>query len=628
MDLHWESNLVMGFASMKRLRIFCLALTLVLLLGMVTQAQPNPLAVAIMRTDATSAAPNVNIFVSVVNEAQGQIAVTGLPPAAFTLVEEEKAISPTTVSEESVGLALVILMDRSGSMGDPGAAENQTRMDTQRTLVEQLINKLQGLQPQGIDLVGLIGFHEEATPQQELTHDLNRVFNTVDPMEFERDRNTSLFDTAGRAIQWLTDNTDPKRRAELQRMRKAILIFSDGTDTTSQTWRKEDVRDRALASGIPLNTVVINSRPGVRVNYPANPADLRWLAEQTHGQHFQVSTSDEAGKLAGFLDGLLSQRQQYHLVYPTQALKGAHPVRVGVTANNLTGEAKGEVVTDLTPPRLRIIEPVVGFQKDVRAEPTTPITITVEAMFPDNRARPLRQVNVFANGEDIGAAANIGGNHYRLSWLPNNLVGEKAVDVTLIASAVDSWLPAQTLASEQSVQIQVLPPAPPAPRQVWWLSGLVGVLALGLIVLLILLILTRRQIGRAASRVGSAATTALRSMTKPLSARGPAAAKLQIIRGPSIVAEYPIDRELTSVGRDPTRCEIILNDLHVSGLHFTIEHQSNDHYQITHQGSNPTEVNSVILPAGVPTPLVFGSKIKLGVTEMQFVQIGSKTVRI
>ena len=120
--------------------IACLALTLSCLLVAAARAQPNPLSVAIMHTDATGAAPRVDIFVSVVNQAQGQTAVTGLPSSAFTLAEEEKPISPT-VSEESTGLALVILMDRSGSMGDPGAVEGQTRMATHRAVVEQLMHK-------------------------------------------------------------------------------------------------------------------------------------------------------------------------------------------------------------------------------------------------------------------------------------------------------------------------------------------------------------------------------------------------------------------------------------------------------------------------------------------------------
>ncbi len=51
-------------------------------------------------------------------------------------------ISPTSISEEKVGLALVILMDRSGSMKEPGITAGQARMDTQRAVVSQLIDLL------------------------------------------------------------------------------------------------------------------------------------------------------------------------------------------------------------------------------------------------------------------------------------------------------------------------------------------------------------------------------------------------------------------------------------------------------------------------------------------------------
>lgn len=609
------------------LRRIALILTILLAIGLTTRlwAQPNPLAVSIMNTDATTAAPTVNVFVSVVDEAAGQTAVSGLPASAFTLLEEARPIS-TTVSEESVGLALVILMDRSGSMGEPGPTPNQTRMDSARAVVQQLIDE----KLTNADLVGLIGFHEEQDPQQELTYDHNLIFNAVETIEFAPDRNTSLFDTTGRALDWLTDNTDPARRAALQRMRKTILIFSDGVDTTSQVWRREDVRDRALANNIRLHTVAIASQPGVNVRFPADPADLRWLAEQTRGRTIAINTAEEQTALAGFFDQLVSQRQQYRLAYTTQALKGAHPIRVLVSANGMTGEASGEIITDLMPPTITLVEPANGFFQDLRQDPDTPLPIVVAASFPDGRVRNLRQVDILANGEKIGAATPVGdGIHYRLEWTFANLApSDVETDITLLAVAEDALLPAQRVTSGQNVSIRVLPVVPPAPPQVWWLSGLVGVLGIGLIALAVLLVLTRRQIGRTVSRVGAAAGTVLRSITKPLGGGGLATAKLQVINGPNIGAEYRIERDMTAIGRDPTRCEVILADPYISGLHFTIERQANDYYQIVHHGSNPTEVNYTQLPKETPTPLPLGSKIRLGSTEMQFVQIGGKTVPV
>lgn len=608
-------------------RVIALISTILFLISLTTAAlaQPNPLVVAIMDTDATTAAPTVNVFVSVIDEAAGQAAVTGLPATAFTLLEEEKPIS-ATVSEESVGLALVILMDRSGSMGEPGPVANQTRMESARTVVKQLIDE----KLTDKDLVGLIGFHEEQDPQEALTDDHNRIFNAVEITDFVPDRNTSLFDTAGRALDWLADNTDPNRRADLQRMHRAILILSDGVDTTSQVWRREDVRDRALANDIRIHTVAINSRPGIGVRYPSDATDLRWLSEQARGRHLAISTPEEQAALTGFFDQLVSQRQQYRLAYQTQALKGAHPIRVVVSANGLTGEGEGEIITDLLLPTLTLVEPQPGFFRNLRQDATTVLPIVVAANFPDGHARDLQRVEVFANGENIGVAQATGdGIHYRLEWTLANLApGADEMDVTLIAAAEDTFLPALRMTTDQSVSLRVLPVAPPPPPQVWWLSGLVGVMGLGVIALAVLLVLTRRQIGRTVSRVGAAAGTVLRSVTKPLGGRGLATAKLQIINGPNIGAEYRIERDMTAIGRDPTRCEVILTDPYISGLHFTIERQANDYYQIVHHGSNPTELNYTPLTKEAPTALPFGSKIRLGTTEMQFVQIGGKTVPV
>ena len=288
------------------------------------------------------------------------------------------------------------------------------------------------------------------------------------------------------------------------------------------------------------------------------------------------------------------------------------------------------MITDLLPPQLALIEPSDGFFTDLRQAPDAQLAIVVAANFPDGHARTLPRVDIFANGENIGAATPDGdGVHYRLAWRLANLApGTAEVVVTLLAAAEDALLPAQRVTTDQSVSIRVLPVAPPPPPQVWWLSGLVGIMGIGVIALAVLLVLTRRQIGRTVSRVGAAAGTVLRSVTKPLGGRGVATAKLQVISGPNVGTEYRIERDMTAVGRDPTRCEVILADPYISGLHFTIERQANDYYQIVHHGSNPTEVNYTQLSKEIPTKLAFNSKIRLGTTEMQFVQIGGKTVAV
>lgn len=67
---------------------------------------------------------------------------------------------------------------------------------------------------------------------------------------------------------------------------------------------------------------------------------------------------------------------------------------------------------------------------------------------------------------------------------------------------------------------------------------------------------------------------------------------MRMVRGPQRGAEYKVNADATSIGRNP-QCDIFLNDMTVSRLHATIEHTKDAYIIRDEQSYNGVWVNNV-----------------------------------
>jgi Mg-chelatase subunit ChlD len=546
--------------------------------------------------------------------------------------EQDTLVTPSDVSTQEVGMAVVIVIDRSGSMREGGVERPQLRIDSARQAALALVDILNPT----TDLVGIIGFHDEIGPTLELTHDAGAAHNMVydqSVITAEDGRNTALYNSVYQALDWLIDNPDPAVKDELNRMQRAVVVFTDGRNT-EPGFSAENVRDRALEFGIPVYTVGVDTDkswdPVVLPELEAQFEDADWLARSTDARYLRLGSAAERDVLLKFFGGLISQRTQYRLTYQTQAAQGIHALRVQVTTTDESGrgkmaEGRADFRGRLQLPAIKLIAPADGFE--LTREAGAAIPAEVEVSFPDGISRSLARVDFLASGTQIGSAsASTDSVHYRFKWDVSEVRSDK---YTLSAKAFDSILSGLGSAeSANQVTVTIIEPQPTLLEAViaWvetnWLSLL---LAPAVIVLFILLVATRRQVAQGVRAVTSTATGVLKQVTRPL---GPsrAPAKLVVTRGANVGREFKMDAQVIKVGRDPQFCDFALYDQYASNPHFTItQGQALDFYIKDEQSMNGTVLNGYALPALQAIPLPFDSVIRAGETELSFKRIGGPT---
>lgn len=607
--------------------------------GVSSLAQSLNNQVKIMKIDVASGSPALNeVYVSVLGPYPDHFFISGLTREAFTVYEDDALVTLRDVSTQEVGLAVVILIDRSGSMREGGVQKSELRVDSARQAALALIDMLDPT----ADLVGIIGFHDEISPTLEMTHDTGAAHNMLydqNVITAEDGRNTALYNSTYQALDWLINNPDPVIKERLDQMQRVVIVFTDGRNT-EPGFSAENVRDRALEFGIPIYTVGVDTNKSwdsnVLPELEAQFEDADWLARSTDARYLHLGSPAEGDELLLFFNGLASQRIQYRLTYNTQAAEGPHTLRVQVTATDKSGQSRvAEGRTGFTGwlqlPTIRLTTPADGFR--VEREPGAAIPVEAEVSFPDGISRPLERVDFLASGTRIGSADTSSDNvHYRFDWEVSDVRGG---EYTLTAKAYDSVLdtlgPAESANQVTGTVIEPPPPPTPAPTfteaAVTWVktNWLALMLAPAVIALFILLTATRRQVAQGVRTVTSTATGVLKGITRPL---GPsrAPAKLVIVRGANVGREFKLDAQVIKVGRDPQFCDFALYDQYTSNPHFTITRGQILDFYIQDEGSrNGTLLNGQALPSRQQVRLSFDSVIRAGETELSFKRIGGIT---
>jgi len=159
---------------------------------------------------------------------------------------------------EKIPLSVVLVLDSSGSM------EHNLRF-----LKEAALNFVYKLED--VDKALVVQFNSSIKGSAEFTDDIDRLERFVEGLQAWG--GTSLFDAIHYSLNRIRD----------QPGRKAVVVFSDGADTTSDL-QERDVIDYARAVEATVYAVGIKAGPGFRGGSPKG--FLKKISEETGGQAF------------------------------------------------------------------------------------------------------------------------------------------------------------------------------------------------------------------------------------------------------------------------------------------------------------------------------------------------------
>jgi Mg-chelatase subunit ChlD len=609
------------------------------------EAQPVLDRVVINKVAVSDQAPKVESRVSVL-AADGS-PLTGLPRDSFRVLEDGGAVPDFEVQPTTEPIAVLVLVDLSGSMKEPGVVQGQDRLQSARDVLVPFLQST--LAP--LDWVGITGFHV-ATPSEyskELTQDHGFVRNVLESMRYDPNKNTALLNTAGLALDQLQKQAPPG-------VRKMLLIVSDGrddlkdTDPVAYEETRLAVANKAREYGIPIYTVGVDSYCGLKgPNRPACVAsagntfksdDVAWLAQQTGGGYIHYGgldgDSQDTAAVEGFLSQVASQGSQYLITYPTHAAKGPHQLEVQVTEGGVTAGAQAPFASPFELPVVSITSPADGSSLDLNTGATM-LRLEVAFDFPDGHPRAVQKVIYYDGGAVI--TTTTASPSFAFDWDVSGLMGPR----TLKAEAYDTVI-VDPPATSNPVTVQIIPlptptPTPPPVIEItqegdpWWKAVLrviwqfLPIILVGVVAVLLVLILgLRKQIAKG---VGRAKTWVEARRTAVLGTRPVVGATVlgKLLKYPPDGTEYPITGRQVSFGSEPTLCDVhIPNDQYISGKHFSIVKEADSFYVVDENSRNGTALNrqDYRLPPGQRIPLANGSYLYVGSTILQF-QVGNVT---
>jgi VWFA-related protein len=228
-----------------------------------------------------------------VTDASGQYA-RGLTIKDFTVLEDNTPQSINSFLAEEASFAAAILIDMSGSM--------DYKFGLARGGAASFVDHIRDN-----DQVAVYGFNNKVKLVQDFS-DLRDISEYVWDAKAEND--TRLYDCADEAIAAL------EKRAE---KRRAILLISDGWDTSSSKASFDSVIKKALAAGIVMYSIDLiddNARVGNAswvLGLRRGQTEMKEFASQTGGRYVY---SPQGDKLEEAFTNIVDElRNQYTLTY-------------------------------------------------------------------------------------------------------------------------------------------------------------------------------------------------------------------------------------------------------------------------------------------------------------------------
>jgi Ca-activated chloride channel family protein len=228
-----------------------------------------------------------------VSDAAGHYA-HGLTMKDFSIVEDGVAQTVDSFSAEEAPFAAAILVDMSGSMGHKfglvrGAAAS---------FVEQIREN---------DQVAVYGFNNDVRLFQEFS-DTRLITDYI--WDAEARDTTRMYDCVDEAVEALSKRPEKRR---------AILLISDGQDSSSRKSSFNTALKKASAAGVMIYTVDLIDESLSRGNSTEAAVarrgrqELKDFADQTGGRYIHSPEGDKLEE--SFIDVVDELRNQYTLTY-------------------------------------------------------------------------------------------------------------------------------------------------------------------------------------------------------------------------------------------------------------------------------------------------------------------------
>ena len=205
--------------------------------------------------------------------------VTHLEQADFDVFEDGSRQTITFFSRKQQPIALAVLLDTSNSMEDKLA-----------TAQEAAVGFAKRLQPD--DVATIVDFNSTARIAQEFTNDAGALERAI--RSTHADGSTALYNAIYISLKQLRS---VKARSEDEIRRQAIVVLSDGDDTSSLL-PYEEVLDLAKRSETAIYTIGLREqRDGSRPNFREAEFVLKQLAQETGGRSFFPNSVHELPKI-------------------------------------------------------------------------------------------------------------------------------------------------------------------------------------------------------------------------------------------------------------------------------------------------------------------------------------------
>lgn len=234
------------------------------------------------------------IVVSVtVTDGQGQY-LHGLSRKDFSLVEDGARQEIDSFSSEEAPFAAAILFDMSGSM--------ERKFGMVRGAAASFLEQIREN-----DQVAVYGFNNQVRQFQEFS-DSRLITDYI--WDAKAEDSTRLYDCMGEALDAL---------AKREEKRRAILLISDGWDSSSRKASLDSVMKKALAAGVIVYSVdLIEDNEmmgsGSHIMYlRRGRSEMKQLADQTGGRYIHSPQGDKLEE--SFTNIVEELRNQYTLSY-------------------------------------------------------------------------------------------------------------------------------------------------------------------------------------------------------------------------------------------------------------------------------------------------------------------------
>lgn len=247
----------------------------------------------------------------IVTDPSGQYA-HGLSAKDFTVLEDGAPQSINSFLAEEAPFAAAILIDMSGSM--------EYKFGLVRAAAASFVDHIRDN-----DQVAVYGFNNKIKLFQDFS-DLRDISEYV--WDATAEDTTRLYDCANEALNALEKRTEK---------RKAILLISDGCDTTSSKATFNSVIKKALASGVTIYSIDLiddsarNGGASDVLELRRGQSEMKEFALQTGGRYVHSPQGDKLEE--AFANIVEELRNQYTIsYYPSNQKRDGHWRKLQVNA--------------------------------------------------------------------------------------------------------------------------------------------------------------------------------------------------------------------------------------------------------------------------------------------------------